>query len=105
VVEAILGESSSAGLLGGGNDLNLDSGMECDSDDQFKLELLRTAHRRLASMKKFLEGDYINMAVGDDDYTMIFEKKDRKSSNSKLRNKKPDPAMEEEPEECDFQLQ
>ena len=100
VFEAILGESSSAGLLGGANDLDLDSGMECDSDDEFKLELLRHAHRRSASMKKFLEGDRIHMAMGDEDYTMIFEKKGGKPSNNKSRN----PALQEEPDD-DFQLQ
>ena len=104
VFEAILGESSSAGLLGGSQDLDLDSGMECDSDDKFKLELLLHAHRRSASMKKFLEGDRINMAIGDEDYTMIFEKRGKKSSNIKSRNQVPDQAMAEEPEECDFQL-
>ena len=83
VFEAILGESHSAGLLGGGEDMDLDSGMECGSDDEFRMALLKKAHVRATSMKKFLEGDRIEMARGGGQYHMIFEKNPPKSGNRK----------------------
>jgi len=86
VFEVILGEGYSAGLLGGKESLDLESGMDCGTDEEFKLELLRHAHRRGSSLKKFLLGDNIEAARGDEDYTMLFEKKQGKParpSNSK----------------------
>ena len=84
VFEAILGESHSAGLLGGGDDIDLDSGMECGSDDEFRLALLKKAHVRAISMKKFLEGDRIEMARLGGQYRMIFEKNEPKGGNKRL---------------------
>jgi hypothetical protein len=86
VFEVILGEGYSAGLLGGEEELNLESGMDCGTDEEFKLELLRHAHRRGSSLRKFLLGDNIEAARGDEDYTMVFEKKQGKTgmaSNSR----------------------
>jgi SNF2 family DNA or RNA helicase len=82
VFEVILGEGYSAGLLGGKEELNLESGMDCGTDEEFKLELLRHAHRRGSSLRKFLLGDNIEAARGDEDYTMIFEKKQGKTGTA-----------------------
>jgi SNF2 family DNA or RNA helicase len=98
VFEAILGESQSAGLLGGEEDMDLGSGMECGSDDEFRLALLKKAHVRATSMKKFLEGDRIEMARGGGQYHMIFEKNTPKSGNRKAESEEDELAKVWEPE-------
>jgi len=81
VFDVILGESHSGGLLGEGGELDLESGMECGTDEEFKLEMLRKAHKRTTSMKRFLEGDLILEARSGDQYLMGFEKKGREDGN------------------------
>ena len=81
VFETILGDSYAAGLLGSKGVMDLESGMECGTDEEFKLELLKKAHRRNTSMKKFLRGERIEAAKGDDQYVMIFDKKPSKGGN------------------------
>jgi len=84
IFEAILGESSSGGLLGSSENIDLDGGMEYESDEEFRLALLRKAHKRTASMKKFLEGENIMRADREgDDYRMVFEKKGEKAGNTR----------------------
>lgn len=56
VFESILGQSHSAGILDEKEFLDLESGMECSSDEEFKLALLRRAHVRSSSLKTFLLG-------------------------------------------------
>ena len=86
VFEVILGEGYSAGLLGGAESLDLESGMDCGTDDEFKLELMRHAHKKGSSLRRFLLGENIEAARGDEDYAMLFEKKQGKpvrASNSR----------------------
>jgi SNF2 family DNA or RNA helicase len=103
VFEAILGSSASAGLLGGEQDLDLDSGMECDTDDEFKLELLRTAHKRKESLRTFLVGDRIEEAKSDPDYALSFERKQNHAAQRHSRTtegKKPCTSRNQEAWEC-----
>ena len=73
VFEKILGESHSAGILDDKVLLDLDSGMEGGSDDEYK-SLLK-AHVKSVGMKPFLEGEQIEKARGNENYQMVFQKK------------------------------
>lgn len=104
VFEAILGESHSAGLLSDNNNLDLDSGMEATgSDEEFKLEMLRHAHKRKLSLRTFLIGDKIEEAQNNSDYSLSFEKgKNYATSNSNktIEGKKLSKGGSQEASEC-----
>jgi SNF2 family DNA or RNA helicase len=84
VFEAILGTSHSAGILDGGTEVDLQSGMEdvAGSEEEFKA-LLR-AYAKSVGMKDYLSGDQIKKAQNEE-YKMVFEreKKTRKKKDSK----------------------
>lgn len=87
VFEKILGESHSAGILDDKVFLDLDSGMEGGSDDEYK-SLLK-AHVKSVGMKTFLEGDRIDEARGNENYEMVFQKgkKSRTKKKAELPSK------------------
>jgi SNF2 family DNA or RNA helicase len=81
VFEQILGESHSAGILDNNTSLDLDSGMEGGSDDEYA-SLLK-AHVKSLGMKTFLDGDLIEAARDNENYEMVFQKGKKKVTNKK----------------------
>jgi superfamily II DNA or RNA helicase len=86
IFEQILGKSHSAGILDEGIFLDLDSGMEAGNSDEEYRSLLK-AHVKSVGVKKFLDGDKIEEARDNEDYQMIFQK--RETSRRKKRSDLP----------------
>jgi hypothetical protein len=83
VFEKILGESHSAGLLDDNTFLDLDSGMEGGSDDEYK-SLLK-AHVKKIGLSTFLLGDQIDEARNNKEYKMVFEDKGKRGKKRETK--------------------
>jgi SNF2 family DNA or RNA helicase len=72
IFDAILGQSHSAGLLEDAGVFDLSSGMDAfGSDDDFRAML--RVHAKKYTMTKFVAGERLTKAVGDEDYLMSFQ--------------------------------
>lgn len=84
VFETILGESHSAGILDAGGDVDLDSGMESGGGSEEEFRALLKAHVKRIGMKTFLSGNEINKAQSGIEYTMLFDRGNKKKRKAGL---------------------
>src|SRR5271157_5161380 len=72
IFEAVLGQTHSAGILDDASAFDLTSGMDAFGSDEDFHAMLRV-HAKKYSMTKFVAGERLTKAVGDEDYLMSFQ--------------------------------